>query len=134
MSGFTELGKHENLENTLELSKDKMPGFEALLMGGNCTSPTPSSLYSKTFVADRLMVLLLSSGLREHGRDWAAISRMVLTKTDAQCKNFYFNYKKKFHLEAMVAEFETSKVTESSHLFCILALFLAAMIMHSFFP
>ena len=50
-------------------------------------------------------------GLREHGRDWAAISRMVMTKTDAQCKNFYFNYKKKFHLEVVVAEHEASKVT-----------------------
>ncbi|KAK3745339.1 hypothetical protein QZH41_018902 [Actinostola sp. cb2023] len=54
-------------------------------------------------------------GLREKGRDWTAISKMVVTKTDSQCKNFYFNYKKKFHLEAMVAEFESTKVSTGAH-------------------
>ena len=51
------------------------------------------------------------SGLRECGRDWEAIAQRVVTKTGAQCKNFYFNYKKKLHLEALVAEHEATKVS-----------------------
>ncbi|KAK3589151.1 hypothetical protein CHS0354_017117 [Potamilus streckersoni] len=43
-------------------------------------------------------------GLRDHGKDWSAIASMVGTKSEAQCKNFYFNYKKKLNLEAVVQE------------------------------
>ena len=49
-------------------------------------------------------------GLKECGRDWEAIARRVITKTGAQCKNFYFNYKKKLQLELLVAEHESTKV------------------------
>ena len=49
-------------------------------------------------------------GLREHGRNWAAIARLVATKTESQCKNFYFNYKKKLRLEEILHEYKKSKV------------------------
>ena len=54
------------------------------------------------------------AGLRDCGRDWDAISQRVGTKTAAQCKNFYFNYKKKMNLEALLAEHEASKVSAQS--------------------
>ncbi|XP_076364606.1 uncharacterized protein LOC143253915 isoform X2 [Tachypleus tridentatus] len=45
-------------------------------------------------------------GLKEHGTNWAVIAEMVTTKSKEQCKNFYFNYKRKYGLEEIVQEYK----------------------------
>ncbi|XP_022086194.1 nuclear receptor corepressor 1-like isoform X2 [Acanthaster planci] len=58
---------------------------------------------------------IAKDGLLKHGRDWASISKAVGTKTEAQCKNFYFNYKRKFNLEQILEEHNRKAKVEREH-------------------
>ncbi|KAM5190011.1 nuclear receptor corepressor 2 isoform 4-T4 [Callospermophilus lateralis] len=52
--------------------------------------------------------------LLEHGRNWSAIARMVGSKTVSQCKNFYFNYKKRQNLDEILQQHKLKMEKERS--------------------
>lgn len=48
----------------------------------------------------------LKRGLREHGNHWPEVSQIVgPSKSQHQCKNFFFNYKKKLGLDQILQEY-----------------------------
>lgn len=57
-----------------------------------------------------LPVHLLILGLLQYGRNWSAIAKMVGSKTVSQCKNFYFNYKKRQKLDEILQQHKMKSV------------------------
>uniref|UniRef100_A0A8C5G939 Nuclear receptor corepressor 2-like n=1 Tax=Gouania willdenowi TaxID=441366 RepID=A0A8C5G939_GOUWI len=47
---------------------------------------------------------IAKKGLLQYGRNWSAIAKMVGSKTVSQCKNFYFNYKKRQKLDEILQQ------------------------------
>lgn len=48
----------------------------------------------------------LKRGIAEHGSKWADVCEVVgKTKTEDQCKNFYFNFRKKLGLDLVLQDY-----------------------------
>lgn len=71
-------------------------------LAGNANYKVPSLISSS--------VHLLVPGLLQYGRNWSAISKMVGSKTVSQCKNFYFNYKKRQKLDEILQQHKMKSV------------------------
>jgi len=86
------------------------------------------------------------TGFQNHGRNFEAVAKVVATKTVAQCKNFFFNYKRKYNLPKLVADYEIKNVsihcmyvhvyvctsyTVLQHLGCVYAVYLELLDLHA---
>uniref|UniRef100_A0A8C1JS81 Nuclear receptor corepressor 1 n=1 Tax=Cyprinus carpio TaxID=7962 RepID=A0A8C1JS81_CYPCA len=66
--------------------------------------PPPPPETGNTQIPMSNRYLLCLARLVEHGRNWSAISKMVGSKSEAQCKNFYFNNKRRYNLDNLLRQ------------------------------
>lgn len=52
---------------------------------------------------------MLRGALKENGCHWSRVAEKLPSKTEGQCKSFYFNFKKKYKLDDVVAEYKKAR-------------------------
>ena len=76
----------------------------------------PSFSLSTTFLTSSLIIILYCVlftllVIREHGKDYSALSTALQNKSIGQCRNFFTNYKRKLNLPRIIADYEVRTVS-----------------------
>ena len=88
-----------------------------LLLHGEYCVHKAAAMFVCSFLI-RVPVFLWIPGLLQYGRNWSAIAKMVGSKTVSQCKNFYFNYKKRQKLDEILQQHKMKSVSEWNVVSC----------------
>ncbi|XP_045187077.1 REST corepressor 1-like [Mercenaria mercenaria] len=59
-------------------------------------------------------LLLAVQGVRKYGKDFSAIAEVIGTKTEAHVRSFFVNFRRRYNLDEVLAEYETEHGLESS--------------------
>ncbi|XP_034649865.1 REST corepressor isoform X2 [Drosophila subobscura] len=74
-------------------------------------SPTAQPRTSARWTPDEIKVALLV--LRDYGKNYPMIAKLVPTKTEAHVRAFYLNNRRRYNLDQIVKEYEAGKSEES---------------------
>ncbi|KRK06580.1 REST corepressor isoform X3 [Drosophila yakuba] len=66
---------------------------------------------SARWLPDEIQVALLA--IREYGKNFPMIAKLVTTKTEAHVRTFYLNNRRRYNLDQIVKEYEAGKSEES---------------------
>ncbi|XP_022219476.1 REST corepressor isoform X2 [Drosophila obscura] len=74
-------------------------------------APTAQPRTSARWTPDEIKVALLV--LRDYGKNYPMIAKLVPTKTEAHARTFYLNNRRRYNLDQIVKEYEAGKSEES---------------------
>ncbi|XP_016949551.1 REST corepressor isoform X1 [Drosophila biarmipes] len=77
---------------------------------GNTSEPAQPRI-SARWLPDEIQVALLA--LREYGKNFPMIAKLVTTKTEAHVRTFFVNNRRRYNLDQIVKEYEAGKSEES---------------------
>lgn len=59
-------------------------------------------------------VYFVHTGVRKYGKDFSAIAEVIGTKTEAHVRSFFVNFRRRYNLDEVLAEYEAEHGLESS--------------------
>ncbi|XP_063703116.1 REST corepressor 1-like [Culicoides brevitarsis] len=87
--------------NKQKLSRTRQKVAAALK---ECLKPDSNNRVSVRWTNDEY--LLAVQGVKNHGKDFATIANILGTKTEAQIKTFFVNYRRRYNLDKLVREYD----------------------------
>jgi len=87
-------------------------GLDSLLSASASTDATFTALSRITMRWSNEELLLAVQGVRQYGQDFKAIAEVLGTKSESQVRSFYTNYKRRYHLDDVYAEFLTASAAK----------------------
>lgn len=87
--------------NKQKLSKTRAQ-VDAVL--SECLKPDSNNRVSVRWTNDEY--LLAVQGVRNHGKDFATIANILGSKTEAQIRTFFVNYRRRYNLDKLVREYD----------------------------
>ncbi|XP_017064887.1 REST corepressor isoform X2 [Drosophila eugracilis] len=119
----SEVGSNEESDNDDKIQKNRQmmeqleKECEAVNVEDAVTKPaaanteTAQPRISGRWTPDEIQVALL--GLREYGKNFPMIAKLVTTKTEAHVRTFFLNNKRRYNLDQIIKEYEAGKSEES---------------------
>ncbi|KAH8409179.1 hypothetical protein KR009_009808, partial [Drosophila setifemur] len=110
---MAEIQKNRQMMEQLDKDCDAINVEEVVAKpaASSAETATAQPRISARWSPDDIQVALLA--LREYGKNYPMIAKLVTTKTEAHVRTFYLNNRRRYNLDQIVKEYEASKSEES---------------------
>ncbi|XP_052855585.1 REST corepressor isoform X1 [Drosophila gunungcola] len=108
---MAEIQKNRQMMEQLDKECDSINLEDVVSKPATANTETAQPRISARWSPDEIQVALLA--LREYGKNFPMIAKLVTTKTEAHVRTFYLNNRRRYNLDQIVKEYEAGKSEES---------------------
>ncbi|XP_016976968.1 REST corepressor isoform X1 [Drosophila rhopaloa] len=108
---MAEIQKNRQMMEQLDKECDSINVEDVVSKPAAANTETAQPRISARWLPDEIQVALLA--LREYGKNFPMIAKLVTTKTEAHVRTFYVNNRRRYNLDQIVKEYEAGKSEES---------------------
>ncbi|XP_039496871.1 REST corepressor isoform X1 [Drosophila santomea] len=108
---MAEIQKNRQMMEQLDKECDSINVDDVVSKTAAANTEPAQPRISARWLPDEIQVALLA--IREYGKNFPMIAKLVTTKTEAHVRTFYLNNRRRYNLDQIVKEYEAGKSEES---------------------